>query len=102
MDYVRVSHMIPRAGQEARVREVLEKLSAFYQTQDGYLAGWRLDPHQGADPIRMGRVGVWASEEEAERAAQTSHAMSLRAELIRLVDEDSHLELSFQGTRDKN
>lgn len=101
MVYVRVSHMIPRAGQEARVLEILERLSAHYASQPGYVAGWRLDPHEGADPIRMGRVGVWATEEEAEQAAQTDRAMSLRAELIRLVDEDSHLELSFQGTPDK-
>lgn len=100
MVYVRVSHMIPRAGQESRVLEILTKLSDFYATQPGHVAGWRLEPHEGADPVRMGRVGVWATEEDAERAAQHDHALALRSELIRLVDEDSHLELTFRGTPD--
>ncbi len=36
----------------------------------------------------------------AEEAAQAEHGMALRAELLRLVHEESHLELTFVGQRD--
>ena len=49
---------------------------------------------------RHGRVGIWESEIAAQTAAQTEHSMALRAQLLRVIDEDTHLELSFQGTPD--
>jgi hypothetical protein len=101
MAYVRVSHMVPRAGQEAAVEDILRKLSAFYPAQPGYITGWILTPHEHTATRRLGRVGVWATEDDAERAAQASHALALRSELMRVVEEDSHQELSFQGEPDQ-
>jgi len=100
--FVRVSHMVPKAGQEARVNEVLNKLSAFYRDQPGYQGGWVLQPYEGApaNARRFGRVGTWADVASAEHAAQLEHAMALRAELSRIVDEDSHLEYTFEGESD--
>ena len=36
----------------------------------------------------------------AEEAAQAEHGMALRAELLRLVHEEAHLELTVVGPRD--
>ena len=101
MAFVRVSHMVPRPGQEARVEEILRQLSEFYPSQAGYVMGWHLSPHEHTDPGRLGRVGVWETEDHAEAAAQHDHALALRAELLRLVDEDSQMELTFEGTPDR-
>lgn len=101
MAYVRVSYMTPKAGQEAEVEELLTKLSGFYVTEGGYITGYHLRPHEGDPNRRMGRIGVWESEEHAVHAAQTEHALALRSELLRLVDEDSHQELSFIGEADR-
>ena len=101
MAYVRISTMVPKAGEEARVEEILGKLSAFYVTEGGYITGYHLRPHAGDPNQRMGRMGVWESEEHAVHAAQTEHALALRSELLRAVDEDSHEELSFIGDADR-
>lgn len=101
MAYVRISYMMPKAGQERRVEELLDKLSTFYVNEGGYVSGYRLRPHEGDPNRRMGRFGVWESEEHAVHAAQTEHALALRSELLRVVDEDSHEELSFIGEQDR-
>ena len=101
MAYVRISYMIPKAGQEAHVEELLGKLSAFYVTEAGYITGYHLRPHQGDPNGRIGRLGVWESEEHAVHAAQSEHALALRSELLRSVDEESHQELSFIGDLDR-
>ena len=49
---------------------------------------------------RDGKTIVWATQENAEHAAQAEHGMALRAELLRLVYEDGHDELSFNGVPD--
>lgn len=102
MSFVRVTYVVPREGQVARVSEQLKKLSDYYATQPGYIEGYLLNPHPMANPPAMGRFGVWESDKAAEDAAQSQHAMALRAELLRLIDEDSHLELTFEGDRDAN
>ncbi|MDA0301329.1 MAG: hypothetical protein O2822_02280 [Chloroflexi bacterium] len=102
MSFVRVTYVVPRDGQVERVRDQLKKLSDYYATQPGYIEGYLLNPHPMANPPAMGRFGVWESDKVAEDAAQTQHAMAPRAELLRLIDEDSHLELTFEGDRDAN
>lgn len=101
MAYVRISYMIPKTGEESRVEEILVKLSAFYVTAGGYITGYHLRPHEGDPNGRMGRIGVWESEEHAVHAAQAEHALALRSELLRAVDESSHQELSFIGDPDR-
>ena len=46
---------------------------------------------------RHSRVGIWEPEMAAQTAAQTERHMALRGQLLRLIDEDTHLGLSFQG-----
>ncbi|RLT40650.1 MAG: hypothetical protein DWI58_10430 [Chloroflexi bacterium] len=97
MPYVRIAQMISRPGHEAEVEEVLKKLSQYYVQQRGYTTGYHLTPHSEGNMTRHGRVGIWESEMAAQTAAQTEHHMALRGQLLRLIDEDTHLELSFQG-----
>lgn len=100
MPFVRVSYMVARPGQEALVAEQLQKLSAHYAGQPGYIQGYFLTAHEGGDPRRMGRVGIWESESAAVDAAQTSTAMALRSELLRLLEDGSDVELTFDGAPD--
>lgn len=98
--FVRVTYVVPREGQVDRVREVLQKLSDYYISQPGYRGGYLLLPHPGANPPALGRFGAWDSDTQAEEAAQTEYSMALRADLLRLIHEDSHLELTFDGLMD--
>ncbi len=100
--FVRISYMHPKEGQEARLKDILQKLSAYYREQSGYEGGYILNPYSGAaaGDRRWGRVGFWESEDAAEHAAQAEHSMALRSELARIVAEDSHFEFTFEGTRD--
>ena len=100
--FIRISYMHPKDGQEARLKELLQKLSTFYREQSGYQGGYILNPYDKA-PVgerRWGRVGLWDSEDAAEHAAQAEHSMALRSELTRVVEEDSHYEFTFEGTPD--
>ncbi|MEX2374124.1 MAG: hypothetical protein WD942_00875 [Dehalococcoidia bacterium] len=100
--FVRISYMHPKEGQEARLKDLLLKLSAYYREQSGYQGGYILNPYETAqgDDRRWGRVGLWETEEAAEHAAQAEHSMALRSELTRVVEEDSHYEFTFEGTPD--
>ena len=96
-----MTYVVPREGQVDRVRQQLEKLAAYYATLPGYIEGYVLMPHPLADPPALGRFGVWENARSAEDAAQAEHGMALRAELLRLINDDgSHLELTFEGERD--
>ncbi len=100
MPYIRIAQMISRPGREAEVEEILKKLSEYYPKQRGYMAGYALTPHSEGNMTRHGRVGIWESEMAAQTAAQTEHHLALRAQLLRVVDEDTHMELSFEGRPD--
>jgi len=100
VSFVRVTYVVPRDGQVDRVREQLTKISAFFAEQPGYIEGYLLLPHEGASPPALGRFGVWESDKAAEDAAQAEHGMALRSELLRLIVEESHLELTFEGIAD--
>ena len=96
MAYVRISLMEPEPGREPDLRSVLDRLVDFYSRQPGNVSGYRLESKDGTH--RFGRIGVWATQEDADRAAQTEHDLALRSELTRLVRADSHLEYGFEGT----
>ena len=93
MPYVRVSLMRPKPGEDARARELIDTLIAYYRQQPGYLSGMRLEPSDSAGFI--GRMGLWASEADANAAAQHEHDLALRAQLGSVVTE--HSEYAFEG-----
>ncbi|MFA7248998.1 MAG: hypothetical protein WC273_05135 [Dehalococcoidia bacterium] len=98
--FVRVTYLIPRPGQVERVKTQLKKLSDYFAEQPGYIEGYLLLPTPETTHHAMGRVGVWDNDHSAEEAAQAEHGMALRAELLRLIEEDSHLEYTFIGEPD--
>ncbi len=93
MPYVRFSIMRAKPGEDARAREIIDLLVAYYQQQPGYITGYRLEPAVTGGFI--GRMGVWATEAEANAAAQQEHDLALRARLNAVVTE--HSEYSFEG-----
>jgi quinol monooxygenase YgiN len=91
--YVRLSLMLPKAGRKDRVIELHEQVLAGLPGTPGFIRGYLLvsgDP-QG----RIGHLNVWRSEQDADQAAQTQHVMSVRSELLQVIEEDSHVERSY-------
>lgn len=86
--------MKARAGEEARVRDLLDNLVTYYSTQAGYIGGYRLES-TAADGT-FARIGIWQREEDAEHAAQTDHDLALRSQLNMAVTE--HAEHAYTGT----
>lgn len=38
---------------------------------------------------------MWRSEEQADHAANTQHVLTVRAEIMQRIEEDSHIERSY-------
>ncbi len=91
--YVRLSLVIARPGEEERVSRIVDDLLEYFVTQPGFVRGYKL-VREHPDP-RMGRLTVWRSEQDADHAAQTQHVLSVRSELMLLVEEDFHIERSY-------
>ena len=99
MAFVRISMMIPMAGQESTVTDILDELVKFYRGRQGFIAAWRLtaDPH--ANIKRVGRVSVWESEDDAHRTASEQRDLALQSQLKILVQAGSQEEYSFIGSQ---
>ncbi|MEX0786810.1 MAG: hypothetical protein WD939_09250 [Dehalococcoidia bacterium] len=91
--YVRLSLMNPNPGEDEKVSELLDDMLAYLPGCDGYVRGYKLT--SGDPQGRIGRLGVWRSEEDADRAANTQHVLSVRSELLLHIEEDSHIERSY-------
>ncbi len=92
MAYVRVTVLTPREGSRDRVQQVQDQLLAFFAKQEGFIDGYRLL----ADD-RVGRVTIWDSVTLADATANNDHVLSLRSQLLPLVQKDE--ELAFEGER---
>jgi quinol monooxygenase YgiN len=91
--FTRLSLMDPRPGMRDRVIEMHAQLLDWLPSQPGYVRGYLVI---GGDPQgRVGHIDVWRSEQEADQAAQSAHVLALRAELLLLIDEDSHAEHKY-------
>lgn len=91
--YVRLSLMNPKPGKDKLVAGLMDNLLESFADQPGYVRGYALidgDP-QG----RVGRITMWASEQEADRAANTQHVLTVRSEIMQLIEDDSHIERSY-------
>ncbi len=91
--YVRLSLMNPKRDKEKLVAGLMDNLLEFFAEQPGYVRGYALvdgDP-QG----RVGRITMWKSEGEADHAANTQHVLTVRSEIMRLIEDDSHVERSY-------
>ena len=92
--YVRLSLARPRPGHEEQAAKIDDELMRFFASQPGYLHGYRIT---GGDSIagRIGRLTLWRSDDDADRAAQTAHVLAVRSELLLLIEEQQHIEDSW-------
>lgn len=91
--YVQVSLMKPRRGQEKLVAGLMDNLLEFFAGQAGYERGYAL--LEGDLGGRVGRITLWRSEEQADHAANTQHVLTVRAEIMQRIEQDSHVERSY-------
>ena len=91
--YIRLSFMNPRPSKEKLVSALMDNLLEFFSTQPGFVHGYSL---VSGDPRgRVGRVTMWKSGEDADRAANSQHVLAVRSEIMQLIEEDSHVERSY-------
>ncbi len=91
--YIRISLMHAKPGSEELVAGLMDNLLTFFADKPGYVRGYAL--LEGDPRGRVGRFTLWRSEEEADQAANTQHVLTVRSEIMQLVEEDSHVERSF-------
>ncbi len=91
--YVRISLMKAKEGSQELVAALMDNLLTFFIGKPGYVRGYAL--LEGDPRGRVGRITVWNSEEEADQAANTQHVLTVRSEIMPLVEIDSHVERSF-------
>ena len=95
MRYMRISLSIPRPGDEQEVARLTDQLLSEYAKQPGFVSGYKVRAVDGTGQI--GRVTVWESSEHADATAQLDRVLALRSELQPLIQEDSHIEPSFEA-----
>jgi hypothetical protein len=91
--HVRLSLMKPKPGEEQRVMEIHRRLLEWLPSQPGFVRGYLIvdgDP-QG----RVGHLHLYRSAHEADQVAQSDHVLSLRADLLLLVEEEGHAEHAY-------
>jgi quinol monooxygenase YgiN len=95
MLYIRLSLMKPKAGRERDVAAMMDQLVSFYREQQGFVHGYKLTAEDETGDI--GRVTVWTSKEAADHVAQSNHVLSLRSDLMPLLEDGSDIERSFHA-----
>jgi hypothetical protein len=94
--YVRLSFANPKEGQEENVSELTDDLIQFHSTQPGFVRGYKLLSRDPKDPQGgIARLTVWATEEDADRAANAQHVLAVRSELLQIIEEGSNVARSF-------
>ena len=91
--YVRLSLMKPKPGEEKLVAGLMDNLLEFFADQPGFERGYAL--LEGDLRGRVGRITLWESEGQADHAANTQHVLTVRAEIMQRIEEDSHIERSY-------
>ncbi len=92
MPYIRLSIAKPRRGEEARLEEVMRKLSDLSASQEGCVESYVLRPHD--DSGEIARIAVYSDEVTAEHLANSQSFLSLRSEL-HLIAEPGQVERAF-------
>lgn len=92
MPYIRLSIAKPRRGEEARLEEVMRKLSDLSASQEGCIESYVLRPHDDSGDIA--RIAVYSDELTAEHAANSQSFLALRSEL-HLIAEPGQVERAF-------
>ena len=97
MLYIRISLMVPLPGHVEAATNLLDAVANFLNGQPGYLGAYVLQPQPSTGMI--GRVTLWEDEASADAVAQSAHMLSLRSELVPLINESTHLEYGFNAER---
>jgi quinol monooxygenase YgiN len=92
MTYIRLSVVKPRPGHEEGTVELLKALSAATANSLGWQANYVLRSHDDSGDIA--RISIYDDESSAEREASTPSVLSLRSELL-LIIEPGHRERGF-------
>ena len=92
MPYIRLTIAKPNRGQEARLEDLMRKLSDLSAAQEGCLQSYVLRPHDSSGEIA--RIAIYGSESDAESAANNQSFMALRSE-IHLCVQPGHEERAF-------
>jgi quinol monooxygenase YgiN len=92
MPYIRLTVNKARRGQEARLEELMRKLSELSEGQPGFIEGWLLRPNDNSGEIA--RIAVYEDEASAEGLANNQSWMALRSE-IHLCVEPGHQDRAF-------
>ena len=92
MPYIRLSIAKPRRGEEARLEDVMRKLSDLSASQEGCVESYVLRPHD--DSGEIARIAVYSDEVTAEHLANSQSFLSLRSEL-HLIAEPGQVERAF-------
>lgn len=79
MPYIRLSLAKPRPERMQEVRKHYEELVSYVAKMEGCLAAWVMVPHD--DSGEIGRMSMWATQADANRAANDPHTMALHSEL---------------------
>jgi quinol monooxygenase YgiN len=97
--YVRIALMQPKSGHSHEVRDLQVELLRFDRTLPGFLGGYLLEPSDGTG--RIGRMILWETRADADRAAQDQHTLTLRSALPPLIvgGASGHLEVAAEATR---
>jgi len=77
------------------VRQLLDDLVMYHESQPGYLTGYRVEHADSSEQV--GRLAIWEHETDAARAAVTDRDMALRSQLNLFIAEGSHEEMALQG-----
>jgi hypothetical protein len=99
MPYIRVSVVQPRRNRRIEVQDMVEDLLRRLKTLPGFIDGYLMMTTDGTG--RVGRVTMWRSRRDADRAALVEAVLATRANINQLVEDedDIHLEQGFESVR---
>ena len=89
MTVARISLMKILPHNRNEVTRLHASLEEFLSKQKGYILGFSFEAI--GDTETMGRVSLWASEEDANHAATLDHTVGLRSQ-IHILTEPGHIE----------
>jgi hypothetical protein len=93
--YVRMSLVQAKPGNEAAVSKIEDDLMGYFAKQPGYIHGYQITG--GDSEGRVGRLTLWQSDHDADKAAQTPHVLAQRSELLLLIEGNMHVEDSWEA-----
>ncbi len=90
MAVARISIMRPLEGRGNEVERLLDEFEEYVSKYEGYILGFRFASCDESDEI--GRIALWASQEQANHVAIMDHVFVLRARIHRAI-KPGHIEL---------